>query len=428
MDFDIKYHIMKKGIFFLLFIYFSLSNHLFAQDFNPNCDGERFLQIVFPDEPEMTTVKYGENITIAGNFQELYMDIFEPAGDEASLRPVLMFAFGGSFVNGDRTAVHDICKLTAKKGFVTVALDYRLYDRPFPPNGPLPDSLAMMDVVMKAVADYKAAIRFLRKDASTDNAFRIDPDFIFTGGFSAGSIASLHTACLDADEMPEYLLDILENNGGIEGNTDDPMNSNLAYSSEVQGMVNFFGALHKKEFIDANDPPFISIHGDADGIVPYGHGFAVVVILPIITVDGSGELHPRAESLGIKNELITVPGGGHGDFTAYHYVLMEERTNLFLGEILCGDLSFSENISVIPDSKLFPNPASDHVILEFGKEPGLYDVSISDLNGNVIYMLTDKRDQQLILDSVNFKKGLYIVNVNFHDKNLMPINKKIWFK
>jgi len=205
---------MKK-IYFLLFL-FSISISLFSQVTNPNCDGARFLTEVFPDQPMMTTVKFGENTTINGAFQELFMDVFEPAGDVVENRPVVMFAFGGSFIAGDRAATHDLCRTFAKKGFVTAAIDYRLYDRNLPPFGPFPDSLDMIDVVIKSVSDYKAAIRFLRKDADTDNQFRIDPNFIFTGGISAGSIASLHAAYLDDGEAPDYVQDFIDSNGGFE--------------------------------------------------------------------------------------------------------------------------------------------------------------------------------------------------------------------
>jgi len=106
------------------------------------------------------------------------MDVFEPAGDDTENRPVLLAAFGGSFISGDRTTTHELCKSFARKGFVTAAIDYRLYDKPFFPVGELPDSLDMMDVVVRAVHDYKAAIRYFRKDADDENQFRIDPDFI----------------------------------------------------------------------------------------------------------------------------------------------------------------------------------------------------------------------------------------------------------
>jgi dipeptidyl aminopeptidase/acylaminoacyl peptidase len=47
-------------------------------------------------------------------------------------------------------------------------------------------------------------------------------------------------------------------------------------------------------------PPVLSIHGDADSIVPYDH---------------SVRLHEALERAGVPNELVTIEGGGHGGFS-----------------------------------------------------------------------------------------------------------------
>ena len=47
-------------------------------------------------------------------------------------------------------------------------------------------------------------------------------------------------------------------------------------------------------------PPVLTVHGDADPIVPYAHGV---------------RLHQALQEAGVPNELVTVPGGGHGGFT-----------------------------------------------------------------------------------------------------------------
>jgi acetyl esterase/lipase len=48
-------------------------------------------------------------------------------------------------------------------------------------------------------------------------------------------------------------------------------------------------------------PPTISIHGDADPLVPYNH---------------SVRLQEALQKAGVAHEFITVPGGGHGTFSA----------------------------------------------------------------------------------------------------------------
>ncbi|HWB62587.1 MAG TPA: hypothetical protein VG603_03680, partial [Chitinophagales bacterium] len=62
------------------------------------------------------------------NGRPLLMDVYQPTGDTAVLRPLIIFAHGGSFMHGDRHVdrMHEICSLLAKRGYVAVSIDYRL--------------------------------------------------------------------------------------------------------------------------------------------------------------------------------------------------------------------------------------------------------------------------------------------------------------
>ena len=52
-------------------------------------------------------------------------------------------------------------------------------------------------------------------------------------------------------------------------------------------------------------PPILTIHGDADPIVPYSHAV---------------QLHEELEKAGVSNELLTIPGGEHGGFSRDRYL------------------------------------------------------------------------------------------------------------
>jgi dipeptidyl aminopeptidase/acylaminoacyl peptidase len=56
-------------------------------------------------------------------------------------------------------------------------------------------------------------------------------------------------------------------------------------------------------------PPILSIQGDADPLVPFSQNV---------------RLHDALIKAGVKNELISIAGGGHGNFTA------EERTKAYV--------------------------------------------------------------------------------------------------
>jgi len=61
-------------------------------------------------------------------------------------------------------------------------------------------------------------------------------------------------------------------------------------------------------YVRAGLPPVLTVHGDADRTVPYPEAV---------------KLHEALAKLNVPNQLITVPGGGHGQFTS------EERVKIY---------------------------------------------------------------------------------------------------
>ena len=56
-------------------------------------------------------------------------------------------------------------------------------------------------------------------------------------------------------------------------------------------------------------PPILTIHGDADRVVPYQHAV---------------RLHDALAKVSVPHQLLTIPGGGHGNFTP------EQRTMIYV--------------------------------------------------------------------------------------------------
>ena len=395
---------MKKNIPILLILIMSFSS--FAQ--NESCDGTRFIDDVFSEIVSTKGLKYGENTEINGTFKELFLDVYEPANDVAENRPVIIIAFGGSFIQGTREDVAFLCEAFARKGYVTVAIDYRLFDGPlFPP----PSGIQMQEVVIKAVSDMKASIRYMRQDAATDNIFRIDPNMIFTSGISAGAIAANHTAVLDSTDLfDEGLQAIIEANGGIEGNTND-----LSYSTEVQGFVNYSGGLADASWIDENDPPFHSVHDEFDATVPYGEGFASVFGIDIIYMEGSKIMQETGDSLGIINKLRTIESSDlHVSYFAIpaNGVVVINESAKFLSHIICGTVS-SVSEEQIMSEVIFPNPASDNITIG-NSEDKLFDVNIYNAFGQRVISKVNINQ----IDVSNLRNGNYGVQV------IDPLTKK----
>ena len=62
-------------------------------------------------------------------------------------------------------------------------------------------------------------------------------------------------------------------------------------------------------YVRAGLPPIITVHGDADRTVPYPEAV---------------RLHEALAKVNVPNQLVTIPGGGHGGFSA------EERVKIYI--------------------------------------------------------------------------------------------------
>jgi acetyl esterase/lipase len=343
------------GFFFVFLIFYSIT--LVAQNPPSTCDGRRYLQPVFNQVDTTVNVFFGVNTTHSGDVDSLYLDVYQPVGDIAAKRPLMILAFGGSFVVGQREDMAPLCHFYAQHGYVTATIDYRLFTGPF---FPFPDSVVFADVVIKAVGDMKAAVRFFRADAAFANQYKIDSQLVIVGGGSAGAIMALHTAYLDSlDQLPLYLRTAIDNNGGFEGNTPTA----LAHGSAVQGVVNYSGALGSAAWIDAGDAPIFSVHDDGDNIVPYGQGYGMLANQSVSYLEGSQAITDTATALGIANSLITIPNSnGHVSYI---------RDSSWIDSIFPSSLRFLEavvcptvvGVAPIEDKistaiLLYPNPAS----------------------------------------------------------------------
>lgn len=380
----------------------TLTSTAYAQNAD-GCDGSRYVSSVFDEVTVTSDIKYGEgNLFPTEEFQELFMDVYEPVGDEVENRPVVMLAFGGSFIEGTKTDIDWLCETFAQRGYVAVSIDYRLYSGAlFPP----PNATQMRNVVMRAVSDMKGAIRYLRQDAANGNTYGIDPDQIFVGGISAGSILACHVAVLDdEDDLPQEIIDILDANGGIEGNTNDITD----FSSEVAGLINYSGGLNDASWIDANDPPFYSVHDENDNIVPFGTGFATVFGFPIIYMEGSNVLKQTADSLGLQNKIRvfenSVSHVGYF-FNSNNTELVLNETAAFVHDLLCPDFAVATTETVSDEAlSVYPNPTSGQISIDT-KIPVRNIVIINDI-GQVIgtYQQGNAADVSMLESGIYFLK------------------------
>ena len=239
---------------------------------------------------------------------DLKLDVYQPRAATAP-SPTLFYIHGGGWTNGSK----EISALTflpyLEMGWAVVNLEYRMAD-----VAPAP----------AAVEDCRCALRWVYRNAEQYN---FDLDKLVVTGNSAGGHLALTTG-------------ILPESAGLDrqcpGNRRRTWSTGTTSTEElkVAAIINWYGItdvvdlIHRTpgpsgSFTEAwlggtNDreeiakrvspltyvrqglPPILTIHGDADPIVPYDHGV---------------RLHEALDEAGVPNELVTVPGGGHGGFT-----------------------------------------------------------------------------------------------------------------
>ena len=270
------------------------------------CDGARYRYRVFDQIQVESGVGYGSNIGSSGLNEALDMDIYAPAGDTVTNRPVVVLAHGGFFLAGsnDGTDVVPLCQDLARMGYVAASISYRLgIDNLFDLE------TSLQEAVLRGVHDAKAAVRFFRRShVENGNPWGIDPDRIVLGGSSAGAFIALHAAYIDdLSEVPD-VIDLTQAGlgGGLEG-----LSGNAGYSSDVLSIINISGAMGDANWMEPGDVSVVSTHGTADATVPYGTGPVSLLGVNVTEVDGSWPIHIQASEVGVSHRLTTFEGAGH---------------------------------------------------------------------------------------------------------------------
>lgn len=255
---------------------------------------------------EIQNVTYGNADPYGFNSnQTLRMDLYLPLGDTIQKKPVMIFAFGGAFLVGDKRQpnIPEFCRQFASRGFVVAAIDYRI-------GFNVIDRESAERAVFRSVQDLRAACRFL---ADNDTVYGIDTASFVLAGSSAGCFAGLHSSFMTDQEAPR----------SVRGGVFEPRSlgcANCSGNNNYQNrtprtiaIINQWGAILDTSYIDdfpRDSVPVISFHGTNDLAVPYrtGNPFFYPIFPP---VDGSEVIHQRLDNLGIFNQLVPLVGFGH---------------------------------------------------------------------------------------------------------------------
>jgi len=387
------------------------------------CAGNRYVKQIFSSSSVTSDIIYGNNFDRIGNATDLLMDVHEPSGDTETSRPLMIIAHGGNFLGGSKTGtdVLPLCQDFAQMGYVTASVDYRIGMDGFPFPGP--DSTGATEAVIRCYHDMKAAIRYFYWDARENgNTYGIDTNMIFISGVSAGAIGAVHVGYLDdVTEIPTYIdTTELGLGGGVEG-----LSGNQGYPSAIAGVVNLAGAIRDVAYIEAGDPPILSIHATGDGTVPYGT--AVITLLgafPIVQVSGSGDIHPQCDAMNITNCLWSPAGADHpvhiGSAPLYDTTAMYMRN--FMSSIVCGTtLDCYSTLSIVGMDDLgtdlsgsinvYPNPVENQINIDLSDAPtGVTSIKMYDALGKVVFQQSTS-NERITIDASKFESGIYMIDM-----------------
>lgn len=250
-------------------------------------EGVRYRDLVFSSVQATTGIVYGAALNNFGATQDLVLDLYQPEGDSAAARPVLIWVHGGGFKIGDRTGYTANAIEFARRGYVTASIDYRMR-----PNG-TPGSMSNQDLLVASVTDeptmisdarhdLQAAVRWFRANAET---LRIDTSKIAVAGGSAGAIMAL----------------------GANFRSDDPGDSgNPGYDSNIAAALSISGAWRATD-IDVGEGPIYMFHGTNDTTVPFPLAVETCVgqtamtnVCEISVNEGGGH---GGDSVGMREEI-----------------------------------------------------------------------------------------------------------------------------
>ncbi len=253
----------------------------------------RYKKEIFTQVRTETGITYAKNTNVYKQLQDLQADVYYPANDADTKRPMVILMHGGGFLHGSRKDdyVVAVCRQFAQRGYVTASISYRLgVENRY-------DPISYGEAVYRSVQDAKAAVRYFRANAAK---YGIDAEKIIIGGGSAGAIAALHAAYWQQNQVPAYLntkkLGTLKDAGG-----------NAGISDKVMGVVNCWGAVTDTTYFTKANVPIVSIHGENDEVVPYKW-----IGLGDFNLYGSYYIHEHAKKNGIKSVLKAFPNTGHG--------------------------------------------------------------------------------------------------------------------
>ncbi|MEO1627231.1 MAG: T9SS type A sorting domain-containing protein [Bacteroidota bacterium] len=413
---------MKNFHFLPLLLSLLLSNLLSAQ----LCTSDnRFTEQEYFSDNQIDSrlnVRYGTAVDWLGNSVDLRMDVYFPKfnADPLDRRPFVLLIHGGGFKGGTKEAMTNYCLQFAKRGFVAATISYRLgWDQN--------DRGDQIYASYRAQQDANAALRFIARFA---NRARIDTDWLFIGGSSAGSVTSLNTIYMTQQDWETSVPGITALLG--------PLNSsgnNFNTTFELQGVFNNWGLTLDNGISPSEMVPSIAFHGVLDGVTPIGTGPS----FPGGPINsGSGTIHNYLLSNNVCSELTVDSLGRHGIYRGnagetfrvsraacfFKSVFCDNCTSNYFTDSIPADCATTAPLTLNLDIKaahplplrIFPNPADK--VLNISGDLSVYDIELINTAGQIVRRI-EHGSASTVMAVEDLTPGLYLLRlVNVLDQSI----------
>jgi acetyl esterase/lipase len=267
------------------------------------CDRQSICQSTPPkgaDWAELASFHYGIGGDITyGVFNNtpVHLDVWENHAATGPV-PTLVYFHGGGWVFGAKGGAPNLFLPYIERGWDVVNVEYRMAGNS---NAPA------------AVEDSRCALRWVYDNAQK---YHFDLSRIVLTGHSAGGHLALITgmlpsgtdlddACPQPPDAPVLKPAAIVNWYGITDVDDllsgpDRETYAIAWVGSAANRHQIAKETSPLTYVRPGQPPVITIHGDHDPTVPYSQAV---------------RLKKALDQAGVKNELVTIPGGSHGGFS-----------------------------------------------------------------------------------------------------------------
>lgn len=125
-------------------------------------------------------------------------------------------------------------------------------------------------------------------------------------------------------------------------------------------------------------------------------------LTPTITVSDGASISPGSEeSMDFTNQVVYTVTGSDGIITQDWTVTVEVAPVLF--------------VSLLNDSKVYPNPVGDHLHIELNTQQTVHFVSLTDMAGRVIIKEVEMDKTSYAIQTDILPAGLYLLNLRIDD-------------